>query len=81
MEQGLSKYKFALMVGASRRNLIRLEPAQASPTLETMDRITAGLAATVRDMVGFDATERRADVAGEDSPEPFAIAAEYGCGG
>ena len=66
------------MAGASQRYLIKLESAQASPTLEMMERITAGLAATARDMVGFDATGRRADVAGEDSPELYAITAEYG---
>lgn len=75
--QGLSKSKFALMVGVSRRYLIKLESAQASPTLEMMERIAAGLGVTVRDMVDFDAIVRHAGSAGEGSSEEPAIAAEY----
>jgi transcriptional regulator with XRE-family HTH domain len=75
--QGLSKSKFALMVGVSRRYLIKLESAQASPTLEMMERIAAGLGVTVRDMVDFDAIVRNADSEGEESSEEPAIAAEY----
>jgi transcriptional regulator with XRE-family HTH domain len=63
--QGLSKSKFALMVGVSRRYLIKLESAQASPTLEMMERIAAGLGVSVRDMVDFDAIEHHTDTENE----------------
>lgn len=63
--QGLSKSKFALMVGVSRRYLIKLESAQASPTLEMMERIAAGLGVSVRDMVDFDTIEHRANTEDE----------------
>ena len=66
--QGLSKTKFALMVGVSRRYLIKLASAQASPTLEMMERIAAGLGVTVRDMVDFDAIVSRSAMASEDVP-------------
>ncbi len=52
--QGLSKSQFAAMVGVSRRYLIKLESAKASPTLEMMERIAAGFGIAVRDMVDFD---------------------------
>lgn len=61
MAQGLSKSKFALMAGVSRRYLIKLEAAEASPTLEMMERIAAGLRVKVSDMVDFDAIASRMD--------------------
>lgn len=57
--QGLTKTQLALMVGVSRRYLIKLESAKASPTLEMMERMAAGLDVPVRDMVGFESIERR----------------------
>ncbi|MBR3224349.1 MAG: hypothetical protein IKF78_03410 [Atopobiaceae bacterium] len=52
-------------------------PSYASPTLEMMERIAAGLGVTVRDMVDFDAIVRNAGSEGEESSEGPAIAAEY----
>ena len=49
-EQGFSKSRFAVMVGVSRRYLIKLEAAEASPTLEMMERLAAGLAALGQDL-------------------------------
>ena len=57
--QGLTKTEFALMIGISRRYLIKLEAGGASPTLEMMERIAAGLDVTVRDMVDFEEIKRR----------------------
>lgn len=59
-EQGFSQSRFAEMVGVSRRYLIKLEAAQASPTLDMMERIAAGLGVRVRDMVDFPTMERHA---------------------
>ncbi len=43
----------------SRRHLIKLETAKASPTLEMMERIAAGLGVELRDMVDFAAIAQR----------------------
>ena len=75
--QGLSKTKFALMIGVSRRYLIKLESAQASPALEMMERIAAGLGVAVRDMVDFDAIEGRSEKAGQGLPERPLPVVEY----
>lgn len=64
-EQGLSKARFAIMVGISRRYLIKLESAKASPTLEMMERIAAGLGVEVRYMVDFERIARLME--GEDA--------------
>lgn len=76
--QGHTKTGFALMVGISRRYLIKLESAKASPTLEMMERIAAGLGAEVRDMVDFDAIARRKAVDGADAHGRPTITLEYG---
>ena len=65
--QGLTKTRFALMIGISRRYLIKLESADASPTLEMMERIAAGLGVTVQDMVDFERIERRESASSDRS--------------
>lgn len=76
--QGLPKSKFALMVGISRRYLIKLEAAEASPTLEMMERIAAGLDVRVCDMVDFDAIAQRRTAGNGDSQERLSVAVEFG---
>ena len=57
--QGFSKSRFAMMVGVSRRYLIKLEAAEASPTLEMMETLAAGLDVTACEMVDFEAIDLR----------------------
>lgn len=76
--QGLSKSKFALMVGISRRYLIKLESAEASPTLEMMERIAAGLDVSVRDMVDFETITRHMIEGDIDSHCNPMVSIEYG---
>lgn len=77
-QQGFSKSSFAVMVGVSRRHLIKLESAEASPTLEMMERLAAGLDVPVRDMVDFEAIGRRMEE-GEnaDSDDPSQVSTEF----
>ena len=66
------------MVGVSRRYLIKHESAEASPTLEMIERLAAGLDVSVHEMINFEAIERRVqeteNVSSSDAPQ---ISAEF----
>ena len=53
-EQGLSTRKFAAMVGISKSHLRKIEIAEASPTFDMLERVSAGLDITVSDLVDFE---------------------------
>ena len=54
VEQGLSTRKFSLMVGISRTYLHKLETAEASPTFEMVERISAGLGVAPHELINFE---------------------------
>ena len=76
-EQNLSQSRFSVMVGISRRHLIKLEAGQASPTLEMMERLAAGLGVAVRDMVDFEAIGRRVATESAGAATSHEVHTEY----
>ena len=49
--QGLSLRKLGLMIGMDYKHLFRIEHGQASPTLDALARIAAGLDVRVHDLL------------------------------
>ena len=64
-QAGLSTNKFALMVGLSKSFIIQIEHGRRNVSLDTVERIAAGLNMTVSEL--FEGIETRVGVTGASS--------------
>ena len=69
-DAGLSSREFALMVGRSKAYIIQLENGHRNVSLDTIERIAAGLDISISDL--FKGMETHAAIEAGSTPPPLA---------